>query len=331
MKKTSLNQYINENELKSLIIRINNKTFMTYLSLYFEELDKAITENNNNNIIDIFKKIIKTKKYQLLLLSDEQINLIKQLLENNNTNELLKILIPLNDKIKMKITKLKNVRRSDLTRLNKYLHKNNVSKNQKFKRILRNHIINISERTIIDKKSYERFGELVLLIIKNILKKPKFSGYTYRDEFYSDSTDKIFRYIKNFNHELISDRTGQTVNAFSYISQYVHNSILFIIKSNSAEQQAIQTFINSYNREIGEELNVSKYQEKSNVLTKHLTIENDLLQSIKENLNTISIDNYTDLVFYYKNYNISIKEYEEILKLKKDIKCTLSIIKDKNE
>ena len=38
-KEKSQNQYINETELKSLIIRINNKTFKDYLSLYFSELN----------------------------------------------------------------------------------------------------------------------------------------------------------------------------------------------------------------------------------------------------------------------------------------------------
>lgn len=105
------------------------------------------------------------------------------------------------------------------------------SKRNKLKNKLKARIIELSEGTRIDPQSYERFGEIILLMIKNILKKPQFSGYTYKDDFYSDAVYKILKYLHNFNHLLISERTGLKVNAFAYISQIIHNSILFIINT----------------------------------------------------------------------------------------------------
>lgn len=334
-KQKSLNQYINETELKSLILRINNKTFKEHLSFYFEELNKILKDNSKQDeVVEVLSNIIKSKKYQLLKLPDEDLKTLKDNVENYNSStnknklfrNILLIIEPLNNEMQEKIKDLNNNRVADFKRINKYINKHHKSKNQKFKRILRDHIINISERITIDKESHERFGELVLLIIKNILKKPKFSGYTYRDEFFSDSTDKIFRYMKNFNHKLISKITNQPVNAFSYISQYVHNSILFIINTNNAEQEATKNFINKYNN-TGENLNVSSYESKQNTYNKHLNIESNIIKEISLELENIQTNDYTDIIFTYNNYKISLDEYKEILKIKENLKTTLSIIR----
>ena len=346
-QEKSQNQYINETELKSLIIRINNKTFNEHLSLYFTELNKLLNQYKlskskeiETEIITILRNIIKDKKYQLLLLSDEDLKELKELIlnyeDNPKFNNILKIVKPLNEEILEKTKNLNYDKKTDLIKLKKYINKHSKSKNQKYKRILRNYIIKISERTTIDKNSYERFGELVLLIIKNILKKPKFSGYTYRDEFYSDSTDKIFRYMKNFNHNLISKITGQPVNAFSYISQYVHNSILFIINTQKAETEAIQNFINSYNAEISEESNISKYENNTKEYIKEFTkIKSKLITEIKnelDNLHQKNLNEYTDFIFIYpSDYKINLEEYKEIIKLKENIKSTITVKRNSND
>lgn len=346
-KEKSQNQYINETELKSLIIRINNKTFNEYLSLYFSELNNLLKDSKNNKeqIVQILKNIIKDKKYQLLLLSDDILKELKELVlsfDQENINDkkfkrILSIIEPLNNEILQKTNNINSEKKNDLIRLNKYIKKHQKSKSQKYKRILRDSIIRISERTIIDTESYERFGELVLLIIKNILKKPKFSGYTYRDEFYSDSTDKIFRYMKNFNHKLISKITNQPVNAFSYISQYVHNSILHIINTKNTETEETQNFINSYNSALNDETNNSSLDffdlrvKEFNCSIKK--IEESLLLEIQKELDNIDSDKflkYTDFVFFYpEDYRISLDEYKDILKLKENLTGTLTITKQK--
>lgn len=135
----------------------------------------------------------------------------------------------------------------------------NSLQNQKKNRIkikLKNRIIKLSELTRIDKNSYDEFVKCILIMIKNILTKPQFSGYSYKDDFYSDSTYKILKYINNFDHTLISKITNQPVNAFSYVSQIIHNSIIFVINEHKKYNDMLR---NEYDKQ-KTILNLSKKQ-----------------------------------------------------------------------
>ena len=345
--KEKTNQYINETELKSLMIRINNKSFKVNLSNSFKRLDKyikkhQITQNKQfkyileQKIVKIINKLINSKFKQLMLISDDVLaNIKKRIIEyneilnditlyidefdikNDESFNVLKLsFVDIMTEMNAKNYNLNNSRLNDIKRIDKYILKHSKSKTQKFKRLLREYIVLLSERNVIQKESYERFGEMVLLIIKNILKKPKFSGYSYRDEFYSDSTDKILRYLKNFNHKMISSMTGQEVSAFSYLSQYVHNSILFIINTKKTEKAEIEKYVNTYNENITLIYNESSYYSND----KEVEIE----------LKEIQIDLYTDIlneteeyneyniikIIYPETYKISIQEYQKLTKLK---------------
>lgn len=356
------NQYINETELKSLMIRINNKSFKQHLSNSFKRLDKYIKKHEETSnkqfkfilearIVRTCNFITKNRYKQLLLLSDEKIIEIKKLIIDYNAvvndislyidefekknaeafNNVLNAFREINEEMKTKNVNLQNSRKTDAARISKYIKKHQKSKSQKFKRSLREHIILISERNIIDKESYERFGEMVLLIIKNILKKPKFSGYTYRDEFYSDSTDKILRYLKNFNHKMISKiKTGQQVNAFSYLSQYVHNSILFIINTKNTEKQEVEKYVNTYNENIRLLYNETSYTKENKSIT--LDIE-EIKASLYSDIIALSQENsdYEDTdeikVLYPKDYIISLDEYTKLTKLKELLNKQISVIR----
>lgn len=104
---------------------------------------------------------------------------------------------------------------------------------------LKERIIRNSEKTLCDKISQERFGEIVILMVKNILRKPNFQMLDYHDDFYSDQSYKIFRYMRNFDHTKISKRSGYYVNAFQYVSQIIHNSVLFVINQRKKESDKI--------------------------------------------------------------------------------------------
>lgn len=364
--KQKTNQYINETELKSLMIRINNKTFLLNLSKTFLRLDKYIskfesTHSTNSTeyrnllemyIIKTIQSIIKSKSKQLLFMTDEDLVLIKKLLANYNSifhdvslddldyfeqrekafKEILAFIEQFNLDMKKKNELLRLKKTNDISRINKYIRKHSKSKSQKLKRILKRYIIEISERIIIDKNSYERFGEMILLIIKNILKKPKFSGYTFRDEFYSDSTDKIFRYLKNFNHKLISKITGQEVNAFSYISQYVHNSIIFIINTKKTEKEEVEKYVNTYNENLTLIYNESSYtiQEKEILLdidNIDETLYDDLLNRIK-NMDIQNIDNIKTI--YPNDYKISLEEYDKLKELNSLLNKKITIIRKRS-
>lgn len=337
--KEKTNQYINETELKSLILRINNKSFIDYLSKSFLRLDKYIKKYNsstNNQFKTILKKyilktitsILKNEKNQLLLIPDKKMKVLLLRFESGNLEKSIKnFQYAIDDANFRNDLLLNNMRKNDYTRLQKYISKHTKSKSKKHKRILRDEIIKISERNVVDKISYERFGEMVLLIIKNILKKPKFSSYTYKDEFYSDSTDKILRYLKNFNHKLISKRTGQQCNAFSYLSQYVHNSIIFIITTKKAEKQEVEKFVNTHNENIKILYNETTYIPEEPALDMEIkkiknTLYNDIIELAE------SLDNYKIIkITYPEDYKISLEEYNKLTKLKDLLDKQISVIR----
>lgn len=101
---------------------------------------------------------------------------------------------------------------------------------------LKDRIVKLSELTCADDATYNIFAGCVLLMIKRILTKPQFSNYTFKDEFYSDATFKIVKYIYNFDHRKISKITGKGVNSFSYITQIIHNSIIYVINQHKKSQ-----------------------------------------------------------------------------------------------
>jgi len=110
------------------------------------------------------------------------------------------------------------------------------------KSIIKERAIEDSVQTAATQAEEERLGNIIILMTKHILTKPKFSGYTYKDDFYSDASYKILKYLHNFNHTLISERTGVQVNSFAYISQIIHNSIVYIIKKQKKENQKVRSY-----------------------------------------------------------------------------------------
>lgn len=176
-KKRISHNYTNELELKSLILRFNNR----------EMVDDKLAPDNS--------------------------------IESIAANKYIYRLIEIYKKTIAKKTKC-------LTR---------KSQVKSWKIYLKSEIIARSVETTCDKISYEKFGYIVLLMIKHILMKPNFSGYTYVDDFYSDAVYKINKYVHNFDHTKISEITNQPVNAFAYVSTCIHNAIIFILKKKQQE------------------------------------------------------------------------------------------------
>lgn len=109
-----------------------------------------------------------------------------------------------------------------------------------FRKALKKHIVWACERTRSGEDELNRLCCIVDLMIDRILTKPQFSGYTYTDEFHSDAQYKIFRYITNFDHRKISKISGDYVNAFAYVTQIIHNSIIYVISTNKKHQERIR-------------------------------------------------------------------------------------------
>lgn len=195
-------------------------------------------------------------------------------------------------------------------------------------------IIKRSELVSIDRFSHERFGEIILLMIKNILKKPNFSGYTWKEDFYSDATYRVLKYLHNFNHTKTSEKTGQSVNAFSYISQIIHNSIVYIINTNNQEIDITDKLSQTEGEELGIEkvktLDKTSISEKINekfIIQKQDLSNTSLFNLLSEFVDSSNYDKDFNYIFEYpKDYLISLDEFA---KLRDILKGNISIIKAK--
>jgi len=224
------------------------------------------------------------------------------------------------------------------TRINKYIiwhtaiNAKKYEKPQKrnlLKAKIKLKIVQLSEETSVDAKSYERFGVIVLLMIKNILRKPQFSGYTYKDDFYSDAIYKILKYLNNFNHKLISKITNAPVNAFAYISQIMHNSILYIINTKKKETDRLRTYItqeqianNIQTTDIGWGIGKEPCTGSGEVtITRMFSIAelapDTLLDKIEEIVNE-NADAHKFEINYPEDYEVSFYEFNRIKELSKD-------------
>lgn len=248
-------------------------------------------------------------------------------IKHNYTNEL---------ELKSLLIRVKNMKEEIGTekynrRINKYLRyydsvskckTDNVPKRAQLKKKIKKTIISLSEETMADYFTYEKFGKIILLMIKNILRKPNFSGYTYTDDFYSDAVSKVIKYMHNFDHTLISDRTNQPVNSFSYISQYIHNSIVFVINTKKKDQEKIKKIINAdstYNNNVTifDDIQDSYFLEDQIVEEEHVeTIEIDYIDSENQCLYEIIKDmdlttntNVRTIIKYPSCYEITFDEY----------------------
>lgn len=209
---------------------------------------------------------------------------------------------------------------------------NNPSQNEKKQRVLaklNRQIIRLSEQCPSDKKTYNRFGSAIILIIKRILTKPQFSGYTYKDDFYSDAIYKILKYLSNFDHTLISKTTGTNVNAFAYITQIVHMSILFIINERKSEQNMIKRQI---------ELNLNEkllyannlIVEKERQIEQEKIVKTSYIQSsdceeaigeLYENVKKINLDKIKELnVSFKKSLDFTIDQFKRLKEIQNEFR-----------
>ena len=222
--------------------------------------------------------------------------------------------------IREKNSKLNNFDTKHNRRINELIKvymKLNNTKDQKSKNLqqkLKERIVKLSEITNVDRVSHEKFGEIVLLMIKNILRKPNFSGYTWRDDFYSYATYRVLRYINNFDHTKLSQRTNLPVNAFSYISQIIHNSIIFIINENNKQQEELEKLSDDESREYNLEVsqngkNKNRLSDRASLVDYFTITEQDIQSTLYDTLKDFKIYNKT--IFYYpKSYTITYQEFD---------------------
>lgn len=201
-------------------------------------------------------------------------------------------------------------------------------------------VVKLSEQTRVDYDSYERFGEIILLMIQKILTRPNFSGYSYQHDFYSDAVYKVLKYLHNFNHNLTSKRTGLPVNAFAYISQYIHNSIIYIIGKHKKENDALSALVKSSNSSVGPRVltmdtmgsrdsfeNNKETGEIIDIALSNITSLKDEIKEIIEDLNNTNSTNFVRFnIIYPSDYVITLEEYKEMHNL---IRPNINIVRGK--
>ncbi len=100
------------------------------------------------------------------------------------------------------------------------------------------------QKCYIKDYSKETFGEMILMLIKNLLKKHCFSGYTqeWKEDFAIDAIDKILRYMHNFDPSKISERSGKRVKAFAYLTQITTQAFISVINKKNDEKHKSKNY-----------------------------------------------------------------------------------------
>ena len=244
--------------------------------------------------------------------------------------ELKSLLIRAKNKALLKGTEKWNPRIKEL--VNTYLRSNSMRQTtrvQKFRKALKRHIVWACEMTAAGTAELNRLSAIIDLMVDRILTKPQFSGYTYVDEFHSDVQFKVFKYITNFDHTKISSRSNDYVNAFAYITQVIHNSIIYVISTNKKIQERIkreyrdqQIQFAADNPGIKPVLFQDSFQEvpASKVkITKYYYNKRSFFDEFKDDLERIDFDNVSELIVYvpkgcniadFTGYNVQFRELE---------------------
>ena len=93
--------------------------------------------------------------------------------------------------------------------------------------------------------SKEKFGQMLLLMIKNLATMPSFSGYSdnWKTDFFGNAIEKTLLYLDNFDENLLSKRTGERSKAFAYVTQICFNAFVNIINIRKKEEAFLKDTI----------------------------------------------------------------------------------------
>lgn len=197
---------------------------------------------------------------------------------------------------------------------------------QKQKRDIRNTIRDLSTKTYTDRND-EMFSLQFLQIIDNMLKRPNFSGYSYKDEMKSLAIEHILKYTWRFDSYKQSKLSGQFVSAFTYISTIAFNAFVATInKQKSEHEKAKEEFLETQ-KLFHRETNTSTYEPSHSEIEKTVKIIN-IQDSLYGELQKIVLDSKDILVTYPEEYNIDLAEYDRIVKWSSFNKINLSVVKD---
>lgn len=166
--------------------------------------------------------------------------------------------------------------------------------------------------------SKERFGSMVLLMIQRITQKSNFAQYTWKDEFASNSIEKILTYaIENFDLDMVSKRTHKQTKAFAYLTSIINNAFLEVINNRKEEERMLMDRIvpfedfydyarQNYNP-VYEHIEEAKEQPEIKVALKA-----DEFDSVYEELKKLRVAYDKVELSYPATYSLSLDEYDKI-------------------
>ncbi len=229
-KKPSIREFVSEESLKFQLYLLKFSNQLKDL----EDMEEEEIENRWN--YDTNKKINKWIKF----LDDPKYkDGISQDALKFNIKYLKNLPAPINkDKI---LENFEVVRETYIKELTERIRLNSTASKKKDIEVLE------YAKTIILKPSVskEKFGGMLLLIVKNLSSMPSFSGYSsnWKTDFYSNAIEKTLLYLNNFDTSFKSVRSGENSKAFAYVTQIAYNAFLNVIIERKKGEEALKDTI----------------------------------------------------------------------------------------
>jgi hypothetical protein len=284
MKKKSIREYVSEEELRFELYVQKYSRYLNSLEIKTkEEIIQEFEHLRNKQLTKIEKDLEDTKnnKEALLFNRDYLLNQEPMLTESSIITEFEKL-------------------RSDFINV----LQESTKKNKDF---LLEYAKNVK---LSSKVSKERFGTMLLLIIKNMGTMPSFAGYTdnWKTDFYSNAIEHTLLYAHNYDENLRSKRSGEKSKAFAYITQVCYNAFVAVINERKKDSEMIVEAI-SYETYFTENIHNTKHYE-SKAEEKYTKYHKEC-DSIEDIFNVIKyVEDSNQRLKNLKNYN-SLDEYDK--------------------
>jgi hypothetical protein len=225
--KRSIREYVNEEQLAFELMKIKyDKQFTT--------LEKEGKEKVKENYLEDLEK--KVNKYRNKINGGELTDIGVKAYEEN-----IKILKsdPIPNEFKVITDNFEKERIIYLDYLNKVIKDPETPKKKLDQSIKEKEYV---EKVVLGSTNKENFGQILLLIIKNLGAKPSFASYTlnWKDEFFGNAIDKVMKYVYNFDRRMLSKRTGKESKAFAYITQICFNAFIAVINDRKKNEKMLK-------------------------------------------------------------------------------------------
>ena len=302
-KKPSIREFVSEDSLKFqlLLLKMSNQ-LKNIENLSEEEIIKK-WEYDINKKVNKWEKNIK----DLDPIADEQ--------EIEILNKNIKYLVNLDaptDKAKI-LSDFEDIRQEYINSLEDRINNNSTGTKSNDKELLEY----AKEIELVPNISKEKFGIMLLLIVKNLATMPSFSGYSsnWKTDFFSNAIEKTLLYLDNFDSNLLSVRTGTKSKAFAYVTQICYNAFLNIINDRKKDEALLKDTISF------ESSNLDGIR-NSNLVS---DIEYEEEESREYIIKIKASDNINDVIYKGISY---IKDSNEILDINDAIKEEIKYLEE---